>query len=135
MIGGPLSLEAMRRQTASDAKSESDLVASSMELLDTMSAIDFRHYGMVVVPSSCFSAFDDHLERALGVAFNDVIFSAVDHGLKRRAEALLANSSYRVETAQGATTFVPSGTNETELLAAATIVPVDRMPEFIELKR
>jgi type VI secretion system protein ImpL len=128
--------QGMQRQGASDAKVESDLTASSMDLLDKMAAINFKHYGLVVVPTSWFSSFEDRLEKAFGVAFNDVIFSAIDRGMKRKAETLLANSAYRIEPLQGgATVYVPAGTNETEVLAASQIVTIDRMPEFIDLKR
>jgi len=125
----------MRRQTDSDAKVESELAVSAMNLLDKMAAIDFRRYRLIVVPTSWFSSFDDRLESAIGIAFNQVIFHAVDHGLKKKADALLSNSVYRIEPVQAATTGVPSGANETELLAAQPIVAVDRMPEFLDLKR
>jgi type VI secretion system protein ImpL len=125
----------MRGQTNGDPKIERELSASAMDLLDKMAAIDFRGYGSIVIPTSWFSSFDERLESAIGVAFNQVIFHAVDHGLEKKAEALLSNSVYRIEPVPGATNVVPAGNNETELLAAAPIVPVDRMPEFIDLKR
>ncbi|MEA2343233.1 MAG: type secretion system protein ImpL [Thermoanaerobaculia bacterium] len=127
--------QGMHRQTASDAKVETDLTATSMDLLDKMAAINFRRYGMIVVPSSWFSSFDDHLDHAVGIAFNDVIFAAVDRGMKRKAEALVSNSAYRIEPLQNAAVFEANGTNETELLAASPIVAVDRMPDFVAMQR
>ncbi|HEV7485290.1 MAG TPA: type VI secretion system protein [Thermoanaerobaculia bacterium] len=130
--------QGMRKQAiVGDNKVESDLTASSMDLLDKMAAINFRHYGMVVVPTSWFSSFDDRLERAIGLAFNDVIFAAVDRGMMKKAESLLGNSAYQIEPLQGRATmtFAPAGANETEVLAASPIVAIDRMPEFIALKR
>lgn len=112
------------------AKVEAEGTSSAITLLTEMSAIDFRRYGSIVVPSSWFSPFNNRLERAIGVAFDRVIFLALDRGLRRKAEDLLTSKEYRLEEVQPV--LAPS---ETESLAAAPIVPVDQIPEFLEMKR
>jgi type VI secretion system protein ImpL len=124
----------MHRQTNRDARVESELSGAAIDLLEKMSAIDFRTYNSFVVPTSWFSTFEARLERAIGISFNNVIFHAVDHGLRTKTEQLLSNSSYRLVPAQGAIGMA-SGMNETEVLAATPIVAIDQMPEFMELRR
>lgn len=127
----------LRRQADRDAKVESELPGAAIDLLDKMAEIDFHHYGSIFVPTSWFSPFEDRLERAIGISFNDVIFHAVDHGLQAKAESLTTNAGYRLVPVQGtgAPAALPSGMTETEALAATPISAVDHMPEFMELRR
>jgi type VI secretion system protein ImpL len=126
----------MRQQTDRDERGQAELSRSAVDLLDSMSAIDFRNYGSIFVPSSWFSPFNERLERALGVSFNNVIFHAVDRGLQRKADQILASSGYRLESPQGATTpELPQGMTETAALASLPIVSSDQLPEFLDLKR
>jgi type VI secretion system protein ImpL len=135
----------MRRQTDRDEKVEAELSGAAIELLDKMSAVDFRRYGSIFVPTSWFSPFEDKLEHAIGVAFNEVIFHAVDHGLRQKADRLLTDGTFRLEPVAAGFSR-PSGSglaeagpstmmSETAALAASPIIPIDQMPEFLDLRR
>jgi type VI secretion system protein ImpL len=125
----------MHRQSDSDERVEAELPGRSIDLLNKMAAINFRRYGSIFVPTSWFSPFQDRLERAIGVAFNQVIFHAIDHGMAAKARRLVDNGAYRIDPVVDSVAVVPAGSNETELQAAMPVVPVEQLPEFVALKR
>lgn len=72
--------------------SDGDMQRWSLDLLNGMSRINFRHYGAALIPSSWLSPFENKLEAAIGEAFESVILDGVRLELEERARRLLDGS-------------------------------------------
>jgi type VI secretion system protein ImpL len=84
-------VEACRIQSR-EAIPDGDMERWSLDLLNGMSRINFRHYGAALIPSSWFSPFERKLKMAIGEAFESVILDGVRLELEERARRLLDGS-------------------------------------------
>ncbi|MEO8381189.1 MAG: type VI secretion system protein [Acidobacteriota bacterium] len=84
-------VEACRLQSREQI-SDGDMQRWSLDLLNGMSRINFRHYGAALIPSSWFSPVEHRLETAIGEAFESVILDGVRLELEDRARRLLDGS-------------------------------------------
>lgn len=84
-------VEACRTQPREQI-SEGDMQRWSLDLLNGMARINFRHYGAALIPSSWFAPFERKLENSIAEAFESVILDGVRLELEERARRLLDGS-------------------------------------------
>ncbi|HTQ78398.1 MAG TPA: type VI secretion protein IcmF/TssM N-terminal domain-containing protein, partial [Thermoanaerobaculia bacterium] len=88
------------------------------ELLNGLGKINTNRYGSIFVPPSWFSPFNYQLRRAIGIAYDHIIFEALWRGLDRKARLL---ESYPVRA--------PATAEELKVA-----LPLESNPEFIDLR-
>jgi len=123
-------VEACRRLDTRQHISDGDIQRWSLDLLNGMARIDFRHYAAIFVPSSWIGGFEQRLERAIGEAFESVILDGVRLELEERARRLLDGSyscSQRVINADARLVAAQD--------AQTPAFGIDQTPEFQELRQ
>ncbi|HEX6085249.1 MAG TPA: type VI secretion system protein [Thermoanaerobaculia bacterium] len=81
------------RSTPSEQISEGEKHRWSVELLNGMSNINFRHYGSIFIPSSWFSPFEKRLEASITEALESVILDGIRTELEEQSRRILDGSS------------------------------------------
>lgn len=126
-------VEACRRPDTRQHISDGDIQRWSLDLLNGMARIDFRHYAVVFLPSSWLSGFENRLERSVGEAFESVILDGVRLELEDRARRLLDGSYSCSARGLQVTEAVQVAVQQQDPQAPA--FGIEQTPEFQELRQ
>ena len=116
------------RTTPPEQISDTEKHRWSIDLLNGMSRINFRHYGSVFIPSSWFSPFEKQLEGSITEALESVILDGIRSELEEQSRRILDGSATCTQPVLVASAPAENAQQQQGY-------GIEQAPEFVELGR